>query len=123
MEDRCAHVHKREHADKVGSWVGDGESIQIVDRSEDNGHMVKENQVTADTKLCSLVKLKGSVLSQVAKLQADEEGGQGRAVRRDVVLGPIHRKKKVESGDGHDGGVNRGNDLVAEMVLLLGIGF
>lgn len=80
VQDGCAHVHQRQHSDKVRAGVVDGESIEVVDGSKDDGDVVKENQVTSDAELCTLVELKGGVLGEVSELQSDEEGCKGGLV-------------------------------------------
>lgn len=122
MQNWCAHVHERKHADKVRSWVVDGECVEIIDRSQDDGNMMKENEVTSGSKAGTLIELKGSVLGQVAQLESDEERCKCRLVGRDVVLGPVDAQEQVRAHDGHDCRVNRSDNLVAEMVVFLCIG-
>jgi len=67
--------------------------------------MVKENQVTPDSKDGSLVELKGGVLSQVTKLKTDQERCEGRLVGCDIILGPVDAHKQVGSCQSHNGGM------------------
>lgn len=123
MQNGCAHVHKRQHADKVGSWVVDGEGVEIIDRSEDDGNVMEEDEVASNSKAQTLVELERSVLSQVAELESNEERCEGGLVGRDVILGPVDGQKQVRAGNGHNCRMNRGDNLVAQMVVFLFIGF
>jgi len=80
VQDWCAHVHKRQHADKVGSWVADGECVEIIDGSKDDGDMMKEDEVASSPKAGTLIKLKSSVLGQVAELKSNKERCECRLV-------------------------------------------
>lgn len=97
--------------------------MEIIDRSEDDGDVMEKNQVATDTEPGTLVKLEGCVLSQVTELESDKEGREGSLVSGHIVLGPVDGQEKVETRGGHDGGMERRHDLVAKVVVLLGIGF
>lgn len=121
VQDGGTHVHEREHTDEVWAGVVDGESVEIIGGTKDDRDMVEEDEVAADAKGRPLIELKGGVLGEVAELETDEEGSDGGRVGGDVVLGPVDCQQEVEASAGHDGGMDRGHHLVAEMILLLSV--